>query len=131
MASAMYSFGKGSIAKAEIVLASDDIRVLLVDSGYTFDDADQYVSDITAGTEVARSSALANQTISTTGVFDADDKVFTAVTGDTVANAILYKYNAADAAARLISFHEGVDVVPNGQDITVVWSSGASKIFKL
>lgn len=136
MASAMFSKGKGSIAKGEIVLASDDIRVILLDSTYTFDDTDQYLSDVlsggASGAEIARSNALNNQSISADGVFDADDEVLTAVaSGDTVANAIVYKYDASDASARLISFHEGVDVVTNGQDITVVWSNGASKIFKL
>lgn len=127
----MFSKGKGSILKQEIDILNDDIRVMLVDSGYAFDDTDQFVSDITAGAEIARSGAMAGKTVSTDGVFDATDTTLTAVSGDTVANCIIFQHTGADGTARLISFHEGVDVVPNGQDITVVWSSGASKIFKL
>lgn len=133
----MFSFGKGAIAQQTINLDTDDLRVILLDNTYAFDDNDQFLADVlaggAAGAEISRSAAaLANTSVSTTGVFDADDQVHAAVTlGDTVANCIIFKHTGSDATARLLSFHEGVDVVTNGQDITIVWPNGATKIFKL
>src|SRR3990167_596484 len=89
-------------AGTRIDLDADDIRVLLVESTYTYSAAHQYVSDLGTN-DNGRSAALGTKTI-TNGVFGAADTSLTA-TAALACNAIIaYKYNAADAAAELIAY---------------------------
>lgn len=125
MASAMYAKALISLLKGEINLETDDIRAMIVDTAdETFNDADQYVSDITGAGIVARSGALQNKTLGVVskGTFDADDITLTSVTGDSTETVIVYKYNVADSSARLIAWCEG-SVTPNGNNITISWNA--------
>jgi hypothetical protein len=75
------------------------------------------------------------------GVADASDVVVYEVpSGSAVSAFVIYRYVAAgstpasDAASHLIAFFDsaqGMPVLGNGGDITVVWSSGDTRIFKL
>lgn len=136
MANALFPKGKEGFLDGTIDLDTNDIRAALLRS-YTYDSADQFLSDITGSgaTIVARSAAgLGSKTV-TNGVFDAADAVWSAVAaGAACNNLVLYQYNASDAAAKLIAFIDtatNLPVTPNGGDITVVWDSGANKIFAL
>ncbi len=93
----------------------------------------EFLSSIPAGARVAVSGALQNKTV-TDGVFDADDIVVAAVTGDQFEYIVLYKHTGSDATARLIYLIDsatGLPCTPNGSDITLSWDNGANKIFKL
>jgi hypothetical protein len=60
--------------------------------------------------------------------------VFTAVSGDESEAIVLYKDSGAAATSPLICYIDtatGLAVTPNGADINVAWSDGASKIFAL
>jgi len=109
--------------------------VVLVDGAdYTPNLAtDQFLSSIPAGARVAVSGALQNKSV-TDGVFDADDIVIGSVSGDQFEYLVLYKHTGNDSTARLILLIDsatGLPCTPNGSDITVQWSSGADKIFRL
>ena len=56
------------------------------------------------------------------------------VTGDQFESIDIYKDTGVESTSRLICNIDtatGLPCTPNGGDITVVWDSGANKIFKL
>jgi hypothetical protein len=135
MANSLYTKAKQGLIDGSIDLDTDDIRAVLVDGAdYTPNLAShEFLSSIPAGGRVAVSGALQNKTV-TDGVFDADDIVIAAVSGDQFEYVVLYKHTGSDATARLIYLIDtatGLPCTPNGSDITLSWDNGASKIFKL
>lgn len=118
-------------------LNTDTIKVALI-SGYTYDSADAYVSDATAGgaTIIARSAALTSPTV-TNGTFDAADVTLSAVaSGSTVTGILVYKDTGVDSSSVLIAHIDkqtdgstAISTATNGSDIVV--SFHASGIFDL
>lgn len=91
------------------------------------------LDDIPAGARVAVSGALQSKTV-TDGVFDADDKIIAAVSGDQFEYLVLYKHTGTESTSRLILLIDtatGLPCTPNGSDITISWPSGADRIFRL
>jgi len=133
MANALYDKGRESFLKGEIAIASDDIKLALLSSGYTPNLAThQFVTDLGANI-VVRSGNLGSKTTAA-GVFDAADEVISAVTGSQVTRIAIYKDTTVDGTSRLIALIDSatnLPVTPNGGDITIQWDNGASKIFKL
>ena len=82
MATGLYDKGRESFLLGQIAWGTDAIKCVLLDTGvYTPNMAtDQFLSDIPVGARVATSPNLAGKT-SAAGVADADDVLFTAVTG--------------------------------------------------
>jgi hypothetical protein len=135
MASALYDKGREGFLDGSIDWDTDDIRAILVDTGaYTFSAAHDFLDDVAAPARISVSSALGSKTV-TSGVADAADVTFTAVTGASVEAIILYKHTGTDSTSRLIAYIDtassGLPVTPNGGDITIQWDNGANKIFKL
>jgi hypothetical protein len=135
MANALYTKAKQGLIDGSIDLDTDDIRAVLVDGAdYTPNLAThQFLSSIPSGARVAVSGALQNKSV-TDGVFDADDIVIAAVSGDQFEYIVLYKHTGNDATARLIYLIDtatGLPCTPNGSDITLSWDNGADKIFRL
>ena len=134
MANALYTKAKQHLIDGTIDLDTNDIRAILVDGAdYTPVLAThETLANIPAAARVAVSGALANKTV-TDGVFDADDKVITAVTGDQFEYIVLFQYTGAESALLLllIDTATGLPCTPNGSDITIQWASGADKIFRL
>lgn len=135
MANSLYAKGREGFLSGAIDWDTDDIRIILVDAAdYTVDLATHdNLDDIPSGARVAVSSALSGKTV-TDGVADADDKTFSAVTGDPSEAIVIYKHTGTESTSRLIAYIDtgtGLPVTPNGGDITVAWDNGANKIFKL
>lgn len=135
MANALYDKGRQAFLEGDIVILTDNIKVVLVDTAtYTVNLAtDEFLSDIPAGERVATSGNLATKT-STAGVFDAADVTFSSVTGDVSEALVIYKDTGTAGTSQLIAFIDtatGLPVTPNGGDITVTWDNGTNKIFKL
>lgn len=135
MASALFNPGREGFLDGSIDWDTDDIRVMLTLSSYTFDATDRFLSDIPASTrDNGRSSALASKTV-TDGIADAADTSLTA-TAATASNAlIIYKHTGNDATARVIAYIDTATGLPftpaAGGTVTITWSDGANKIFKL
>lgn len=136
MANSLYDKGRESFLKKQIDMVNDDIVALLVDSsGYTRNlSSDQFLTDIPSGAILATSDPLSTKTTAA-GVFDADDVVWASVPatgqGDYV---VLFQDTGTPSTSRLIGIIDtgtGLPVTPNGGDITAVWASGSTKIFKL
>lgn len=142
MASSLFDPGREGFLKGEIDWDTGVMKAALV-RGYTFSAGHKFVSDVTGagGTLVSTSAALASVTV-TSGVADAADVTFTAVTaGAAIPAIIIFQSSAvtggADVAAsaqRLVAYIDtatGLPVTPNGQNISVTWDNGSSRIFKL
>lgn len=135
MANAIYDKAKEGMLDGSIVMSTDTIKAVLVDTGaYSVNTAtDTFLSDITGVARIATSSALASKS-ATGGVFDAADISFSAVTGATVEAIVLYKDTGSAGTSRLIAYIDtvtGFPVTPNGGNINVAWDNGTNKIFKL
>lgn len=133
MSNALYDYGREGFLAGDIDWDGDDIKVLLVDTGtYTVDLAtDQHHDDVSG--IVATSGNLASKTV-TDGVADAADVTFSSVSGSSVEAIVIYQDSGVSSTSRLIAYIDtgtGLPVTPNGGDITVQWSDGANKIFKL
>lgn len=134
MANVLYDPGRQAFLEADLDWTGQDMRVILIDlADYTFSAAHQFLTSVPAGARVAVSGALTGKT-ATSGVADADDVTFTSVTGDQSEALIIYQHTGVDATSRLVAYIDtatGFPITPNGGNITVIWDSGANRIFKL
>lgn len=131
--SGMFNRGMYVLTDGATPWTSSDFRALLVTSSFSFDPDLNTVSQITnelSGGGYAR-VALSSKTRTEDDslnrvVFDAADATFAALglAAGTPARVIVYKYNASDASAELISCHDLTSPpAPNGGDYTIVWAS--------
>lgn len=128
MAAAFYPTGLKAILDADIDLLADTIKCALVDTGtYTYSSAHDFYNDVSAGV-VGTPGTLDNKT-TTGGVFDADDEVFSAVSGASIEAVIIYKDTGNAATSPLICFIDGLSLTPNGGNITAQFH--ASGIFAI
>jgi hypothetical protein len=135
MANAIYDRGRESFLKGELNWLSDNIKVVLVDAAdYTVSlSTHQFLSDIPSAARVATSSNLSTKT-ATAGVADADDTIFIGATGDMSEALVIYQDTGTATSSRLIAYIDtatGLPIQPNTGDITVVWSNGSDRIFRL
>jgi hypothetical protein len=135
MANALYDKGREGFLDGSIDWDTNDIRVILVDTGtYTVNlSTHDFLDDVPGGARVATSGALSGKTVAA-GVADANDVTFSAVTGATVEAIVIYQHTGVESTSRLIAYIDtatGLPLTPNGGDVTVQWDSGANKIFKL
>jgi hypothetical protein len=133
MANLIFDSAREAFLNGGINWTSDDFRVVLISSGYTFSSAHDFLNDIVGGNRVATSTSLTGKT-STAGVADAADITFTAVTGSAVTQFVIYRHTGTESTSNLIAYFDtatNLPITPNGGDITIQWDSGANKIFKL
>lgn len=138
MANALYNKGRQGFLEGAIDWDTDDIRCCLIDTGvYTVNLATHdNLDDITASPGLAIIATSGSLTAKTTtdGIADAADVTFTSVSGATVEAVVIYKHTGVTTTSRLIAYIDtgtGLPVTPNGGNITIQWSNGANKIFKL
>jgi hypothetical protein len=135
MANQLYPKAKEDFLSANLNMSSNTITVALVDTDvYTFSTSHEDRADIPNSAVVAE-AVLASKTV-TSGVFDADDATFSTVTGANCEALVIYHTDSqgGNTSSRLIAYVDtatGLPILPNGGDITVRFSSGASKIFAL
>jgi len=134
MANALYGKGKEKLLTAAINLSSDTIKVALMSSAYTANlSTNEFLSDISAHV-LNTAQTLGTKTI-TLGVFDAADITYTAVTAGATAKAVvIYKDTGLASTSALLAYIDtivGFPLATNGGDITIIWDSGANKIFAL
>ena len=133
MTSALYDKGREGFLDGSIDWDTDDVRVALVESTYTFVAAHDFMDDLGTN-DNGRSAALGTKTV-TSGVADAADTSLTATAALACNALVVYKYNASDAAARLIAYIDSATGLPftpaASQTVNIAWDTGANKIFKL
>lgn len=115
-----------------LTLPTDDIRVLLVSSSYTFDADHHFVSDVVAselsGTGYARvaltSKTLTEDDTNDRSIFNAANLTYTAINAGTIDAAIVYKEAASDATRQLVCCLDITPKVPtNGGNINLNWAA--------
>jgi hypothetical protein len=125
----IYSTGLLGIANGTISWNGNTIKALIVDSGYTFDKADEFVSDVVAD-EVTNSvgTGYERKTLQTKTVtlasnvvkFDCADITYTAVTTTEVWDKlIVYVDSGADATSSLIACLTIDAVTTSGANVTI------------
>lgn len=134
MASVLYPKFKEALLKGSVDLTTVTVKAVLIDSAdETYNAADEFLSDITAGGIVGTAQTLGSKTV-TGGVFDAADITLPNVTGDQSEAILLYVDTGTGSTSRLIALIDtatGLPVTPNGADIAIAWDNGANKIFAL
>lgn len=132
-----YNRGKFIIANSSLDWGADTIRALLVDSSYTFDPDDNFVSDITG--ELTDGSyarqTLGNKNVSEDDTNDqatleADPVDFGALTNETPAGIVIFKFVTNDADSPLISFSDaGFGATANGAGYVVNGEGSSDNIW--
>jgi len=132
MANLIYNFGLESFGNGDISWRDDNIKAAIVDTDtYTVSAEHQYISQVSG--IIARSANFTNKT-NVGGILDADDAVFSSVTGTTGEAVIIFKDTGNDATSILICYIDsgtGLPVTPNGNNIIVCWSNTTNKILKI
>jgi len=119
---------------SKIDLESDTIGVFFVDEA---DDTISQTSDVDAADRAAAAQVpafasapnmVANSwaVSSNVGVFDADDTVFTSLSGDQVESYDIFKDSGTDTTSPMISNHDdatGLPLTPSGGNVTIVWAA--------
>lgn len=134
MASALFDPGREGFLDGSIDWDTNDMRVMLVRSTYTFSAAHKFISDLGA-VDNGRSAALASKTV-TNGVADAADTTVTATAAVACNALVVFQHTGSDATARLIAY---IDTVSSGlpftpaasQVVNITWDNGTNRIFKL
>lgn len=134
MANRLYPKGRQKFLEGSIAYLTDDIRVVLVDNTYVYNDAHDFHNDLTG--IVATSGNLTGKD-STDGIADAADVTFSLVSGNPVVQVVMYKWSGVSSTSPLIAYWDSdtastlLTVTPDGTDIILRWSNGALKIFRL
>lgn len=134
MSNALFDPGREGFLDGSIDWDTNDVRVMLVRSTYTFDAADRFVSDLGA-VDNGRSAALGSKTV-TNGVADAADTSLTATSAVACNALVVFQHTGSDATARLIAYIDtptsGLPFTPSaGQTVNIAWDNGANRIFRL
>lgn len=134
MGNAVYPIALKGFLDADIDMSAHDIKVVLLDVGYVYSAAHDFLDDISGGAIVATSGNLASKT-TTAGVFDAADVTFSSLTGDDVVSIVGYRDSGSSATSQLIWYMDllgsgvALEFSPDGTDATLRWSS--SGIFRI
>lgn len=133
--SGMYKQAREDVLAGDLDLEAADIRAVFIDAAdYTVDlETHDFLNDVPAAARVGTPVALTGETVAG-GVFDANDVVFPALTGDVVEAILLFVHTGVDATAQLIAYIDtgtGLPLTPNGTDVTITWSNAAQRIFRL
>lgn len=136
MSNALYEKGKEGLLDGSINFITDNIKAVLIDLGsYTPSlGSHSNLSDIPSGARVAISGNLSSKT-ATLGVADAADIILVGVSGASIEAVAIFKDTGTPSTSRLLALVDtassGLPITPNGGDITLQWSNGSNKIFKL
>lgn len=129
MASQLYPKGKKAILDGDIDLLADDIRAAVIDTAdETFNNADEFYSDLASASIVGETPNLTGKT-TTGGVFDADNTRIEDLTGDGVEAMVIYKWTGSGATSRLIAWIDIATYNPFGAPVAITWN--ASGIFAI
>jgi hypothetical protein len=134
MANAMFDPGREGFMDGSLDWDTQDMRVMLVLSSYTFDATDKFITDLGA-VDNGRSAALGSKTV-TNGVADAANTSLVATAATASKALVVFYHTGSDATARLVCYIDtptsGLPFTPSaGQTVNITWDDGANRIFKL
>jgi hypothetical protein len=140
MANGIYGFARQAFLEGSLSWLNDTIKIVLVDTNgaspyFVNLAADRFLSSVPMGARIS-TSTLTDKS-STSGAASAANAVFSRPTPGVQCEAlIVYKDTGTDSTSPLIAYLDstnvsGLPVTTNGGDVTINWSKGDSKIFKL
>lgn len=135
MANALYPTARAAYLAGDLAWDTDCVKVVAVDSGYTYSVNHDFLNDVTAALRVATTASGLTSMTTTSGYANADDATLASVTGDDIEGIIVYQSGANEAASRLIAYYDtkadstAISLTPDGNDIVVQWNS--SGLFRL
>lgn len=131
----LFTVARKAFLEGQIDWLNDNIRVMLLRDTNALTEASLSLGS--APQEDRASPGVLLQNKSTEGgAADGNDVTFTAVTGGTISNILIYKdggtSNETDSMLiAIIGSATGLPITPNGGDIIVTWDNGTNKIFRL
>jgi len=134
MTNQLFNPGREGFLDGTIDWDTNDMRVMLVRSTYTFVAANKFLVDL-GSVDNGRSAALGTKTVAD-GVAGATDTSLTATAAVACNAVIVFQHTGADATARLICYVDtpvsGLPFTPAaGQTVNILFDTGANKVFKL
>ena len=136
MANAIYPLARQAWADGGLSWSTDDWRIALLNSTYAYSDAHEFYTDVNAA-EIAVSANLDGKT-NVGGICDANDLVIPAVAaGSTISNVVIYQWTGVAATSRVAVFYDSlataelISVATDSGNVSVKWSDGPLKIFRL
>jgi hypothetical protein len=131
----MYTKALEAFLIGQINWETDVIKAVLIDTAFYTPNftTDAVLDDIPLNARIVESPALTAKT-GANGVADAADVTFPGLVGAQCEALVLFKQTLNSSTNRLICFIDtagGLPIIPDGNDITVVWDNGANKIFRL
>lgn len=123
--------GKSAFARAEVDWESEDIRVMLVKDGYTFDATDEFLTDVGSTYDNGRTAAsIVGKTVSDGGVLDGGDIAVVATDADPSDALIVFVHTGSNATALCLLYIDTAEGLPVSEagTRTITWSNGSSKI---
>ena len=138
MANAMFAAFKNALLDNTGVRVdfTSEIRAtaVLVDHGVATPDpaTHDFFNDITAAVVETKVMTTTTVGVPAAGVFDAEDTTFLATSGADCESIVVYDDNGgADTVLPLAAFWDTAGGLPVtlGGDVTIVWDSGANRIF--
>jgi len=135
MANFMYPSIKQRMLTKQFGWTTDNVVAVLVATGlYEPSVNHATMLDVPASARVAVSSILTGRTVAV-NVVDADDYLYTNVSGPPVNAVLLVSYGTTDATSYLICHLDdavtGIPFNPSASPVQITWSNGADKIFAL
>jgi len=135
MANFLYTNIKRLLLTGQFDWTTDNVVAILIATGqYEPSINHATLLDIPAAARVAVSGILTGKTVSV-NVVDADDYLYTTVSGPPVNAVILAVSNVSEATSPLICYLDdavlGLPITPSAGPIQLTWSNGAAKVFAL
>jgi len=134
--SSLYAKAREALLSGDVSWRDDVIKAVLVTDLYAVDlAADEFLSDVPAESIKGSAQTLQEKSIDL-GVADAADLTFSAVdSAEPVIAVLVYQDAGADENNRLLLYLDaaarGLPTTPTGDNVTVAWSNGPNKIFRL
>jgi hypothetical protein len=136
MANLLIPAAKKALLDGDWAWDSSTIKLALMDDAYVFSSAHDFFDDVSANV-IASSAALTGKT-TTAGVADADDVVFAGIAAaENIEGIWIYVDSGVAATSQLLVWLDTrlddnpIDETTTGDDVTVFFDNGASKIFAL
>lgn len=135
MANFIYPSIKARMLTGQFDWTGDNVVAILVATGlYEPSVNHATLLDVPASARVATSGILTGRTVDV-NVVDADDYLYTDVSGPPVGAVLLVSYGTSDATSYLICHLDdavtGIPFNPSASPVQLTWSNGSSKIFAL
>jgi hypothetical protein len=135
MASGLFDNGRNRFARGDVLWkasAGSTIKAALIDSAVTAPNLSTHTTMSDLRTAVVGSDTAMTLIDPAAGACDADDVVFSSVTGAHVEGVVFYQeVSASDASRFLLGWVEFTAVTPNGGNITIQWQGTTPFVFKL